>query len=252
MLHADPDTQRFIADYLDHETDEIDEMIAKLDELMEVLTARRHAIIASVLASRSVRIRLTLVVDIISGSGFPDRFQGVSGQELPFYKVSSLSLVDKGYLREADNSVSRNVAAEVGARIIPPGSVIMAKIGAALLLDRYAITTRPACIDNNLQALVPRGELITSRFLAYAMEEISIPSLVKPGPVPSLDVMGMKMREIAYDQSLEEQHRIADRLDEVTGKIDAMLAKVTELKSLLIERRAALITDVVTGRKKVA
>ena len=51
---------------------------------------------------------------------------------------------------------------------------------------------------------------------------------------------------------IEEQRRIADRLDEVTGKIDAMLAKVAELKSLLIERRAALITNVITGRKKVA
>lgn len=40
-------------------------------------------------------------------------------------------------------------------------------------------------------------------------------------------------------------------LDEVTGRIDAMLAKVAELKALLVERRAALITDVVTGRKKV-
>ena len=51
---------------------------------------------------------------------------------------------------------------------------------------------------------------------------------------------------------IDEQRRIADHLDEVTGKIDAMLAKVAELKSLLIERRAALIADVVTGRKKVA
>jgi len=128
----------------------------------------------------------------------------------------------------------------------------MAKIGAALLLARYAVTSRPACIDNNLQALVPRSKLIDSRFLAYAMEEVSISSLVKPGPVPSLDVMGIRMTDIAYDNSLEEQHRIVDHLDEVTRKIDAMIAKVSELKSLLIERRAALITDVVTGRKKVA
>lgn len=52
--------------------------------------------------------------------------------------------------------------------------------------------------------------------------------------------------------TLDEQKSIADHLDEVTGKIDAMLAKVAELKSLLTERRAALITDVVTGRKEVA
>lgn len=51
---------------------------------------------------------------------------------------------------------------------------------------------------------------------------------------------------------LDEQVRLADRLDMVTEKIDAMLAKVAELKALLIERRTALITDVVTGRKEVA
>lgn len=51
---------------------------------------------------------------------------------------------------------------------------------------------------------------------------------------------------------LDEQNRIADHLDEATSKIDAMLAKVAELKALLIERRAALVTDVITGRKDIA
>lgn len=244
--------QRAIADYLDRETGEIDAMIAKMDELAEVLRSRRRAVILGVLASMSSRIRLTLVLDVVSGSGFPDKYQGLTSEELPFYKVSSLSTAENGRLGDAENSVSREVADELRARIISPGSVVMAKIGAALLLARYALTTRPACIDNNMQALVPRNGAIESRFLAYAMEEVSIHSLVKPGPVPSLDVMGLKMTEIAYTPSLDEQRHIADHLDEVTGKIDAMLAKVAELKSLLIERRAALITEVVTGRKKVA
>ena len=51
---------------------------------------------------------------------------------------------------------------------------------------------------------------------------------------------------------LEEQVRIADELDATTVANDAMLTKVAELKALLRERRTALITDVVTGRKKVA
>ena len=49
----------------------------------------------------------------------------------------------------------------------------------------------------------------------------------------------------------DEHQRLADHLDEVTGRIDAMLAKIDELKALLVGRRAALITDVVTGRKKI-
>jgi len=50
----------------------------------------------------------------------------------------------------------------------------------------------------------------------------------------------------------DQQAQIADQLDDVTSKIDAMLAKVSDLKSLLLERRAVLITDIVTGKKEVA
>lgn len=49
----------------------------------------------------------------------------------------------------------------------------------------------------------------------------------------------------------DEQRRLADHLDEVTRQTDAMLSKVANLKDLLIERRTALITDVVTGKKEV-
>ena len=52
--------------------------------------------------------------------------------------------------------------------------------------------------------------------------------------------------------SITEQEATVVHLDEAIGQIDTMLAKVAELKELLIERRAALITDVVTGRKAVA
>ena len=243
--------QNSIASYLDRETGEIDAMLAKLASLSESVSERRREIVRSILKSVGQTVRLGLVVDVVSGSGFPDRFQGIPDEELPFYKVSSLSNVDRQVLTDADNTVSREIADQLGARIIPSQSVVMAKIGAALLLARYALTSRPSCIDNNMQALVPHEGVIISRFLAYAMEDVSISSLVKPGPVPSLDVMGMKMSRIAFSPSIKEQCRIADHLDEVTGRIDAMLATIDELKALLVERRAALITDVVTGRKKV-
>ena len=243
--------QSSIAAYLDRETGEIDAMLAKLTSLSELVSERRREIVRSVLKSVGQTVRLGLVVDVVSGSGFPDKFQGVPDEELPFYKVSSLSNMDRQVLTDSGNTVSREIADQLGARVIPSQSVVMAKIGAALLLARYALTSRPSCIDNNMQALVPHRDVIVSRFLAYAMEDVSIPSLVKSGPVPSLDVMGMKMSRIAFSPSIKEQCRIADHLDEVVGRIDAMLAKVTELKALLVERRAALITDVVTGRKKV-
>ncbi len=51
---------------------------------------------------------------------------------------------------------------------------------------------------------------------------------------------------------LDEQIRIADHLDGVTGRIDDMLTNVAALRELLVERCSAFVADVVTGRKEVA
>ncbi|MEX5296905.1 hypothetical protein QYM41_16635 [Kocuria sp. CPCC 205268] len=51
---------------------------------------------------------------------------------------------------------------------------------------------------------------------------------------------------------MDEQSRIANYLDEVTGNIDHMLAKVARLRDLLVERSSTFLVDVVTGRKEVA
>ncbi len=89
------------------------------------------------------------------------------------------------------------------------------------------------------------------RWLAYATRDLELGRLSTAAAQPGITASGVGRENIPSIGS-DEQRRIADYLDEVTGKIDAMLAKVAELKSLLIERRAALITDVVTGRKAVA
>jgi type I restriction enzyme S subunit len=51
---------------------------------------------------------------------------------------------------------------------------------------------------------------------------------------------------------LDEQRRIADHLDEVTGRIGGMLSKIASLRDLLVERSSAVLLDVITGRKEVA
>ena len=48
--------------------------------------------------------------------------------------------------------------------------------------------------------------------------------------------------------ALDEQRRIADYLDEVTGDIDALIATCEEFIACAKERRAALITAAVTGQ----
>lgn len=51
---------------------------------------------------------------------------------------------------------------------------------------------------------------------------------------------------------MDEQRRIAGHLDDVTGRIDEMLGKIARLRDLLVEHSSAFLLDVVTGRKEIA
>ena len=62
----------------------------------------------------------------------------------------------------------------------------------------------------------------------------------------ALDMMPMPL------PPMDEQKRIAEHLDGVTGRIDGMLVKIASLRDLLVERSSVFLLDVVTGRKEVA
>jgi type I restriction enzyme S subunit len=54
------------------------------------------------------------------------------------------------------------------------------------------------------------------------------------------------------DVSGDEQRRIVERLDSETGKLDELIARISNQEKLLAERRQALITAAVTGQIDVA
>ena len=242
--------QHAIADYLDRETAEIDAMTADLDKMEALLTERRSAVLTSTISRLSVKWpmpKLGTLVQMVSGSGFPHRLQGQEGKELPFYKVGSLSMTGSdGTIVDDRNSISREDAATLRARVIPGGSVLLAKIGAALLLGRFVRNAKPCCIDNNMLALIPSPK-VDAKFLEHALSMVDINVLERSGPVPTLDLGGLRQHRVPLPP-LEEQHRIVDVIDRETAEIDAMLADITELRDLLAERRAALIAAAVTGQ----
>lgn len=244
------DTQRAVADYLDRETTEIDGMRTDLDEMERLLTERRAAIISETmlhLALDHPRVQVGALVGLISGSGFPHKYQGQAGKQFPFYKVGSMSLANpQGFIRDDRNSISKDDAHQLGAHIIPANSVLMAKIGAALLLGRFVRNEKSCCIDNNMLALIPNNN-VDSKFLMLALSLVDIALLERPGPVPTLDLVGLRQNRIPLPP-LAEQRRVADEIDRETAEIDSMLEDITKLRDLLAERRAAVISAAVTGK----
>ena len=250
------EAQQRIADYLDRETAEIDAAVADLDRYVELLEKRKRATGLAILEQArheptTLMVHLGSLGLFVSGSGFPHRYQGVEGEEFPFYKVGSLSTADEdGIIQDSRHSVSREVAEELGAKIIPTGSVLMAKIGEAMRLCRFVVTATDCCIDNNMMAIIPRQDSITSDYLRLALELVTVDVLVNPGPVPSLNVQGLRMFSIPLP-SVGVQKRMTTEWNKETDRLDSLIAESTRLRDLLIKRRSVLITEVVTGRKQV-
>ena len=183
---------------------------------------------------------------LVGGAGFPHDYQGTDNEVLPFYKVGDLSASSDGrYMGQAPHTVSSEIAAELGAHVIPPDSIIYAKIGAALLLNRRRLTTIPCCIDNNMSAYVPRQEELLSGWAFYLTAIVDFAALANPGAVPSLSEGDQVDIPIVVPPTTE-QRAITAFLDHETARIDALVARKERLIELLQEKRTALITRAVT------
>lgn len=239
------DEQHAIADYLDHETGEIDEMIGKLNRLVEKLEEHRRAVFTSILAELfdGAKIPLWNVLTPIKDQNHPNE------EILSVYR-------DYGVIPKSsrDDNHNRTPADVSSYQLVRPADVVINKMKA--WQGSLGISDYRGIVSPDYQVARPICEVVP----AYLHAVLRSPIMVPHYRVRSRGVRPAQWRLYWEDFAnlqiplppIDEQHRIADHLGEVTQKIHAMLGKVAKLKELLIERRAALITDVVTGKKEVA
>lgn len=240
--------QRAIADYLDRETARVDTLIEEQQRLIEMLRERRRAVIEWRIADiEADRAALRYCARLVSGSGFPVAAQGNVDEELPFFKVKDLQSADHhGILLPAADTVSRDTAATLRATVIPRGSIVFAKVGAALKLGRVGSLPVDGCIDNNMSALI-FDSTMDPYFARYVLLTFDFGRFVHPGAVPSLNMEAV--REFKFPLvSRDRQRSIVENLDEEIAKIDELIAESERFIELSRERRAALITAAVTGQ----
>ena len=244
-------TQQSIVKYLAQEIGEIDAMLAKLDVLNEALNSRRASVVERETIARSGSLtRLKFCADISLGK----TFQGVrkSDHETSVNYIRAASIQPS--CLELDDQRMWMTREEQRKYDLRKGDVLVVEGGAGFGRSAHLAQDMPGWGFQNHVIRVRPDQHHDGRFLNYCVKghySSGLIGLLADGAtIPGLSSDKAKNLPIP-DMSLEEQQRIADHLDEVTGRIDAMLATIDELKALLVERRAALITDVVTGRKKV-
>lgn len=188
-------------------------------------------------------IKFKYLFSITGGNGFPENLQGQTEGTYPFCKVSDIN-GHSDYVDTAANYVSDEVAKVHGFNIIPCGSIIIAKIGAALQKNHRKINSVPCCIDNNTQALVPiRTDSL--RYLLYLTRCIDMGWFDNNSTVPSLNNNKL-LNFFVPNVSVAEQQRIAAFLDRKCAEIDAVIERTKATIEEYKKFKQAVITEAVT------
>ena len=173
------------------------------------------------------------IAEIRSGWGFPNKYQGLSGGDLPFYKVSDMNhpknLV---YMSTASNYVSYETAKKLGCNPAPKDTVIFPKIGAAIATNKKRMLSSVSCYDNNVMGVIV-GEQVLAKFIYFLFEGCDLMNFSNgEGVVPSIRKSALEEWKVPVPL-LEEQERIVkilDRFDKLCNDLNEGLPAEIEAR----------------------
>ena len=260
--------QQAVAEFLDHETARIDELIAKKQRLIELLQEQRRA----------------LITHMVTKGLNPDAPKKDSGVEwlgaIPaHWDVKKLKyLCSRSAIYGANES--SNAYIESGIRLlrtsdiddngglvddnpvhIDPSSVQDYRLSSGdLLLSRSGTIGRSFLYDKNrhgecayagyLVRFVPNKRLIP-KFAFYFTKSSTFQDWLRVSVIQSTigNVNGWKYANMPMPTTeVTEQQAVVSFLDRETGWIDALTGRINQAIEKLQEYRSALITAAVTGK----
>jgi hypothetical protein len=226
----------------------VDSYIAALQQQADAARVARNAVLSELLSAGGDDWTETTIGEIAKcagGTAFPHEYQG-GDTGTPFVKVSDMSEAgNERYLIASNNYVSDEVVKRLGARVWPMGTVVFAKVGAALLTEKRRILVRDTIFDNNIMGLVPR-ELINSHFLYLFMETVKLGDFVQPGAVPSVNNSIVSELEI-FLPPLDDQERIV----EIVSSVDAVIQSAEQAVVKANNLRSGLLSELLSGEHEI-
>jgi type I restriction enzyme, S subunit len=196
------------------------------------------------------RVNLADVSTIRSGVGFPKPLQGRASGELPFVKVSDISIAvlnADGLLTGAANYVSSEEAKDLGAKVFGPGTVLFAKIGEGVRLNRRAMARVPAVADNNVMGLIPEEAITHPKYLYYYTQTLDLYEYAQATAVPSVRKSDIEQVEIPLPP-VGKQRRIVAAIEEQFSRLDAGVSALERVQTNLKRYRTAVLKAAVDGR----
>lgn len=179
-------------------------------------------------------VQIGTVCKFRGGNAFSPDLQGRKAGKIPFIKVSDMNLpANRLKIVEAENYVDSNDIQKMRAKPFEAGSVVFAKVGAALFLNRRRMIVTPTCIDNNMMGAIPDSSKITPDYLFLVLQQIDFKTIVQEGAIPSVN-QGTLEKVLIPFAPLDRQKEIVSswqEADDAVQKINARLEANKQLKS---------------------
>lgn len=262
--------QQAIAAWLDEKCGEIDAAIAKVDREIELIDELKQSEISRVV-TRGLNPDTPLRPSGIDWIGnIPEHwairkvaqiFHGIGSGTTPtsgsnkYYSEDGVNWLQTGDLNDGNiNDTSKKITTTAlidfsSLKIYPKGSIVIAMYGATIgKLGKLNIetTTNQAC------CVLPKSNEIDNDFAFYVFwaGKRALINSAYGGGQPNISQDTIKSFKFALPP-LSEQQAIADYLDKKCAEIDGLKAKLSKKRETLTELRQSIISEVVTGKRKV-
>ena len=181
----------------------------------------------------------------IAGNGFKNIYQGFTQYDIPYYKVGSLKFCDEGnYLIDETNTINEEIRTKLKAVKIPVNSIIFAKIGEAIKLNRRCLNKIECCIDNNLMAFI--SEKYFYKYIFYWTKSLNFYELTNATTVPALRKTDLENIPIPLPP-LNEQQRIVNIIESLFAKLDRAKELIENTLAQFEQNKMAILHKAFTG-----
>lgn len=173
--------------------------------------------------------RLGEVGQVITGSTPPTKDErNYSSNDVCFFKPSDIDSTGLSELNQSEYYIS-NYAYE-HTRKLPKGSILTTCIG---IIGKVGILMTDAACNQQINAIIPNADIISSRFLGYAIISIKN-TFIQSANAPVVPILTKSLFSNFFIPvpSLSTQELIVRELDSISSVISAKKQQVLELDNL--------------------
>ena len=185
----------------------------------------------------------------IAGGGTPLRSVDAywAGGTIPWVKTGE---VNYSVIRSTEEHITQAGMDNSSARLLPPGTLLIAMFGQGVTRGRVAILGIEATCNQACAAVRPRNDRVDTRFLYHLLtskyEELR--QLAHGGQQQNLNIDIVRNFRVAVPSTRDEQQEIVAILDAIDRKVDLHRRK----KAVLEELFKSVLHKLMTGEVRVA